>query len=58
MPNPVTGERLEGDKAPRTSQLDEFLATHDGWQVYEDKKEKNEEELAEERTKYHKAIVR
>ena len=46
--NNITGERLDGDKAPRTSQLDEFLATHDGWQVYEEKNGKNEEELTEE----------
>ena len=46
--NNITGERLEGDKAPRASQIEEFLALHDGWQVLEKKEEKQEEEETEE----------
>ena len=46
--NIVTGDRLEGDKAPRQSQLEDFLAANDGWQVFEEKKDKNEDELTEE----------
>ena len=48
--NNITGDRLEGDKAPRQSQLEEFLAANEGWQILDNtvSQKKEEEDLTEE----------
>ena len=48
--NNITGDRLEGDKAPRQSQIEDFLAHNEGWQILETSQSKkpDNDELTEE----------
>ena len=57
---PLTGETLAGDKAPRKSELAEFLEKNEGWKVKEEEVEKREEEeeLTEEEKELKKTHVK